>query len=380
MAERISKTQRWLDLVAYLVRRRLPVSVEELMEAIPAYRRKWRTGDETSRASARRQFERDKDELREAGIPIETITFRVNYGMEEVEGYRLARRDFYLPYLRLVARESPERPGSPSAGPAGEVAVREEDAALALDALRRIVRLPDFPLHEEARWAFRKLAFDLDPGDFPETPVLFVEHPDREATRERVRALSEALMARKRARFRYHGIHRDEPTEREVEPYGLLFQHDHWYLVGRSALRDDLRVFRTGRMQDVEVNSRKPHTPDYEIPADFTMQDFLSREAWELGEDEEPIEARVRFEFPTSLWAERNGHGERVETGEDGSHVRRFRIRQVDPFLRWILSLEGEARILAPPALARELGRMAARVAALYAGTGGEEEAGAGDD
>jgi predicted DNA-binding transcriptional regulator YafY len=64
MADRITKLQRWLDLIAYLVGRRMPVVVEELMERVPAYAEKWRTDDPKKMATARRTFERDKDELR----------------------------------------------------------------------------------------------------------------------------------------------------------------------------------------------------------------------------------------------------------------------------------------------------------------------------
>ncbi|MGH7462364.1 MAG: hypothetical protein ACREMA_15235, partial [Longimicrobiales bacterium] len=97
-----TKLQRHLDLIAYLVGRRLPITVEELMEKIPAYAGKWNAGDETSRATARRTFERDKDELRRAGIPIRTVPFTLSYGLEEREGYAIDKRDFYLPYLNLV--------------------------------------------------------------------------------------------------------------------------------------------------------------------------------------------------------------------------------------------------------------------------------------
>ena len=102
MPEPISKVQRWLDLIAYLAGRRLPVSVEELMEQLPAYARDWVEGDETTRASVRRKFERDKDELRDTGIPIETVPYHMGALKERVEGYRLSRRDFYLPYLKLL--------------------------------------------------------------------------------------------------------------------------------------------------------------------------------------------------------------------------------------------------------------------------------------
>ena len=64
--------------------------------------------------------------------------------------------------------------------------------------------------------------------------------------------------------------------------------------------------------------------------------------------------ARVRFDFPTSLWVGRNGYGQLVEEAGDGSSVRSFRVHQVNPFLRWILSLCGEAEILEPPDDKRE--------------------------
>ena len=43
MSERITKLQRWLDLVAYLLGRRLPEPFEELMEKVPGYAERWRT-------------------------------------------------------------------------------------------------------------------------------------------------------------------------------------------------------------------------------------------------------------------------------------------------------------------------------------------------
>ena len=230
--------------------------------------------------------------------------------------------------------------------------------------------MPDSPLREAARSAFRKMAFDLDPSAFHDGSVIFLDAPGREEAerlRERLRALSTALLDRKRVRFLYHGIYRDEVTERDVAPYGLLFQHGNWYLVGHDALRDAVRVFRVSRMRDLTVNAKSPATPDYEIPADFRLEDYANREAWELGsEDEKPIRARVLFRFPASLLAERQRRGRLEEERGGGATVRVFDVVQVDPFLRWILSLEGDAVILDPPELADALRRMAAAVAALY--------------
>jgi proteasome accessory factor B len=366
MAEKISKTQRWLDLIAYLLGRRLPVTVEEIMEAVPAYAGALDAGDDKARGAARRMFERDKDELRHLGVPLETVSYTLNFGMATIEGYQLSRRDFYLPYLKLLAEQ---QEGSAKPRTRGEeLELSAEEAGLALDAVRRVADLPAFPFAAEARSAFRKVGFDLDPDRFTDSSVLWVDPPHAGEVLERLRILSSALLGRKRVRFSYRGIYRGETTERDVAPYGLFFQRD-WYLVGRDAVRDALRVFRVARMDDLQANARSPKTADYEIPADFRLEKYLQRDAWELGEGEEPpVHAEIRFHFPASLLAERNRAGELVEQRSDGSTVRRFEVQQVGPFLRWVLSQEGEAEILGPPELRVAMQGMVDSVAALYGG------------
>jgi proteasome accessory factor B len=371
MAERIDKTQRLLDLIAYLVGRRQPATVDEVLEAVPAYAEKWAEGDDTARASVRRMFERDKDELRDLGIPLETVPvpgYDAPAGV--AEAYRLRTRDFYLPYLRVVGAGTPPPPALKRAK-FGMVELVSEEAVAAREALRHVHDLPSFPLRSEAGSALRKLSFDLAAAPLPESaaPVLFAERAEAAEVRGRVEALSEALLGRKRVRFRYHGIHRGEATERDVAPYGLMFQHGNWYLVGHDALRNDVRLFRVARMeQPVAVGSSKK-SRDFEIPEDFTLDNFRGREAWELGSpDDEALEARVRFAFPLSLWAERNQLGDLHSRAGDGAQVRRFRVTQVQPFLRWVLSLEGEARIEAPRYLVDGLRDLARDVVAIYEG------------
>ena len=96
-----TKAQRWLDLLALLLGRRIPLTVEEIMERVPAYAGRWGTGEATAQAAARRTFERDKDDLRGLGIPLEPVLYTLSFGGEQVEGYRLAHGEFYLPYLKL---------------------------------------------------------------------------------------------------------------------------------------------------------------------------------------------------------------------------------------------------------------------------------------
>jgi proteasome accessory factor B len=293
--------------------------------------------------------------------------------------YRLADRDFYLPYLKLISAEDPDTHATARRG-GPELELSEGDVGLLCDSISALSWIPSSPLRREADSALRKLTFDLgerwkQPGA---SPVLYLDRPGAEEIRTRVRALSDALLARKNVRFTYHGIARGEATEREVSPYGLLFQSGHWYLVGHDALRDGLRVFRIGRMDEPRANAKAPKSPDYEIPEDFSLEAYRGRDAWELGsEDDQTLRARVLFEFPSSLWADRNGYGEKEQELPDGSQVRAFDVRQVNPFLRWILSLEGRARIAAPTSLVDGLRSMAEEVLAVYEASAAEASAAA---
>lgn len=56
---------------------------------------------------------------------------------------------------------------------------------------------------------------------------------------------------------------------------------------------------------------------------------------------------------------------------DDGSEVRAFDVWQVDPFVRWILGLAGEAIPLEPPELVDAVREAARRVAVLHGGGAG---------
>lgn len=363
-----TKLQRWLDLIAFLAGRHFPVAVEELWRNLPAYAHGV-DADKKTHEAVRRMFERDKDELRALGIPIEAVEYTMHYGREQAVGYRLARKDFHLPYLRLVREAEAGRGEAPEGPPARveELQLTETEAAAALGGLREVSSVPGFPLAGEARSAFRKLAFDLDVGLLRDDPVVHLEDPEAEASSDALRRLTGALRTRKSVRFRYHSMARDATEERSAHPYGLFFQHGRWYLVAFDEAREEPRMFRLGRMSDVAANAAAPGTPDYQVPQDFELARYTGRSAWELGEDAEgTVDSRVRFAFPRSLWAERNGHGRLVRPLEDGSQVRGFEVHRRDPFLRWLLSLAGDAVVEEPPELREQFRNLARGVAALH--------------
>jgi predicted DNA-binding transcriptional regulator YafY len=163
--------------------------------------------------------------------------------------------------------------------------------------------------------------------------------------------LDHALEHRKRVTFHYHTMGSDSTGTRTVEPFGLFFLNQHWYLAARATGEDVVKNFRLNRMDAVEVNDKKLSSPDYEIPVGFDLREHArSRQAWELGAGD-AIVATVAFRARTGAAAAAFRLGEEVEGHPDR---RRFRVRRSDAFARWLLSFAGDVVPMGPRELVDE--------------------------
>jgi proteasome accessory factor B len=354
-----SKTQRWIDLLAALLARRYPVTFDALVPDVPAY-----ATSNASRASLLRMFERDKDELRALGVPIETVPDANG----DLTAYRIAPTDFYLPYLCIVGAQ-PSRATRPRrVDRFGYHALRElsftaDELAVVADAAARIRALGEPLLAEDAESAMRKLAVDL-PMDATTTSqeVLLVDPADKPDARN-FDTLSDALTRRKTVEVEYRSLSRDETERRSLEPYGLFFLGTHWYLAARDRSNGELRNYRLSRIGSATVNAARAQTPDYDIPADFRLREHAkSRQAWELG-DGDTVQATVRFRDPGGAAAAARRLGEPVPGHSDW---RTFSVRRADAFVRWLLSFGGEAVPIAPPSIVAAYAEHIADTRAVY--------------
>ena len=348
-----SKLQRWTDLIAALLARTYPVTFDQLAREVPAYADGL---DASLKQTVKRAFERDKDELKAFGVPIEVVS--IDEG--ENTGYRLNPKRFYLPYITL-ARESarPERPPGYRAIP--ETEFEPDEIETLVHALKRIDALGDPMLQDDASAALAKIAFDLPM--LPAAPVdVMILGSDR-VPPDIFDALSHALRRRKSATFSYRAPATGVNTPRTVRPYGLFFVHAHWYLAGFDPERDAVRNFRVSRMADVKVNKAQPQTHDFDIPATFRLQEHArSRVAWDLG-DGVPLTAEVRFTGSSGAARAAASSGDAVEGADD---VRSFAVRRLDTFARWLVSLAGEAVPLSPPELVTAWRDLTRRTLELY--------------
>ncbi|MEP0234590.1 MAG: WYL domain-containing protein [Parasphingorhabdus sp.] len=187
-----------------------------------------------------RTIYRDVDRLLALGIPIEA-----ERGAEG--GYRL-EKGFLQPPVALTRRET---------------------AAL-LTALALVRGIRTIPLVDELVAAESKLVASLPKsvqpllseadriiGIEPVPPDIFHAGTHLEPNAGWQSALDgfmSGLLASKRVRFDHLNPARPQPRAHDVEPYGVLFDRDLWYLVGRSVDADSLKIYRADRVHNIEVS------------------------------------------------------------------------------------------------------------------------------
>jgi proteasome accessory factor C len=236
-----------------------------------------------------------------------------------------------------------------------EVDLTAEERAVLIGALRALRR--DFPYAGPLRLALANLIGAASAGTLQGAPddaddrltLAAVATRDDEVVAGRVATLESAVSRRKRVRFDYYSISRDETSKREVEPYTLSLLDGSWYLTGWDVAREDLRQFRLSRIQGRVVFSTKREEGDFEAPVDFERRLAGPRAPWQLGDPDHTARIRVpRRVFDSA----RASYGEAVSLLEDdGSSVLVTQYSGERQLVGWILSLGKDAEILSPDSL-----------------------------
>ena len=205
------KTERLLNLLIALSASSRPVTREEL--------RQWlleQYGADQSPEAFEKMFERDKDELRSMGIPIETVMNAHN----EVTGYRVEANKLKLTQLRFSAGEIAVLNTAAALWSSASAASPTRSAIIKLEAASGVV-LNDSPVLAAIDTAF------------PEGQIGLV-----------LQAIQEGLLIR----FVYQRP-QGQPAPRHIAPWMVFSREGHWYVVGFDIDRDDQRVFRLSRIQ-----------------------------------------------------------------------------------------------------------------------------------
>jgi proteasome accessory factor B len=242
-----------------LLRARTPVAYRDIRDQFPSYQT-------LNTEAGLRAFERDKADLLDLGVPIRYVTPDEDDSLED-GGYVIDLKRFKMPEVRLTPDEI-----------SALVLAASVAHAMPGGAYPKIVDL-----------ALKKLAFDLP--DLPDTPTEFprpagatvlVHFPDkalRPDLGEIYATLEAATRLHKRVTLTYQTAATGMTSQREVDPYAMVYREGAWLVIGYCHLRKDVRSFRVDRIRIAEM-APKPKSPDFERPADFDVKTYATRSPW----------------------------------------------------------------------------------------------------
>lgn len=168
--------------------------------------------------------------------------------------------------------------------------------------------------------------------------------------------LRDALASGRRVHLTYVVPSRDERTERDVDPMRLAHVEGHWYLEGWCHRAQDVRLFRADRIEHVEV------LDEASTPPEGVARRDLSAGAYQQGAADVTVTLRLA---PSAHWvAEYYPVTSRQTEGED---LLVTLPTSNEGFLRrLVLSLGGQARVVAPESLRATLADHAGAALSLY--------------
>jgi proteasome accessory factor B len=207
-----ARAERLVNLVLCLLSTRQFLSAERIRSIVPGY------ADAPTDEAFFRMFERDKNELRELGVPLETGR---TSSFDNVDGYRVARQDYELGEVDLAPAEA---------------------AAVALAT--RLWESPELagPAHG-ALLKLRAAGVEVDEDQGRVQPRVVTADPA-------FGPLLAAVQAGRVVTFTHRRGGESTTVQRTVEPWGVVSWRGRWYLVGHDRDRGAARSFRLSRISE----------------------------------------------------------------------------------------------------------------------------------
>lgn len=127
-----------------------------------------------------------------------------------------------------------------------------------------------------------------------ETVKLDLSHAPAPGNNAALVVLTGAAQTRRRVHLRYRSV-KGEGTERDFDPYGLVYRGGCWYVGGHCHLRKGLRSFRLDRIAEV-----RPLEVQFERPADFDAAVHLNFSIASIPRAM-PVEVLLKTDFKTAV-------------------------------------------------------------------------------
>ena len=225
--------ERLFSLVLALLATEHGLTKNDILSTVQGYRQRYHPGADNS--NLERQFERDKDDIRELGVPLETIELAVDAGNNQNLRYRIPRGAYELPRdVRFTAEETALLGLASMVWREGSMSAESRRAVVKLRALGMTTSEPVLSYLPRVR--VRDAAFD---------------------------PLSSALEKHRVVRFSYLKPGESTATVRTVAPLALFQFQGRWHLGATEPGSLERKTFLLRRIvSDVTVTPTPAQAPE----------------------------------------------------------------------------------------------------------------------
>jgi predicted DNA-binding transcriptional regulator YafY len=158
-----------------------------------------------------------------------------------------------------------------------------------------------------------------------------------------LQSILNSLSDKKVIKIQYTTFDEEKLTNREIEPVGVYYAFEQWYVIGWCRLRSDYRTFRLDRISDIKI-----------IDEIYLQQHPSLKEYLDKVEKEEHL-IKVVLEIHKSnhkfVREQRYNHGFVMEKEKGDLLELTFMTSSIEGFARWIIMIADYVTILQPKAL-----------------------------
>ena len=165
---------------------------------------------------------------------------------------------------------------------------------------------------------------------------------NKDSISPKIELIQDAIELGKTVKFEYYSPKGN--SEREIEPYYLIFKWSSWYVYGYCLLRNDFRLFKLNRMTKIT------HVRNFVKRGDVPMPDLSNERVF-------PSKGKVKAVFdPSMKWHLIEDYGiESFTELPDGKLLFEHEYADDDGLLSWMLSMRDKVTVIEPETIRQKI-------------------------
>lgn len=164
--------------------------------------------------------------------------------------------------------------------------------------------------------------------------------------------LNQAILEKRQIEITYYTITRNKLTKRTLDPFHLMFKGGFWYLIAFCHWRNEIKIFRIDRIQEILLTDNTFH-----VSSEFSLSSYMGK-SWKVFRgDGKPQRIEIKIFPPASRWVreEMRHPTQKITPLEDETILFTAELTSFIEIKKWILEMGSCAQVLKPEELKKEI-------------------------